>query len=675
MTPILVTTSRVLRLHGRIVTLPIFQILAHLRLSFTAFISKLALILVIGPATFFTTLPQVMATSYYVSPSGNDGHNGLSPQAAWATLDRVNQSQIQPGDQILLEGGKQFYGSLYFQAPRVGTSSNPIVISSYGQGKAIIEAQNSFGIMVQDGAGFSISNLHIRGKGLAQNQSYGILFRASQQGGTRHSGIYLDSLEVEGFRWGGIQIENYPNSADPLLNGFRDIYIMNCASHDNGDAGIQVVGGQLEAGYSHANVYIGYCQTYRNVGAPGKYWSHTGNGIVVGNTDSVLIEHCIAYENGANNSYTGGGPVGIWLWDSRDGIIQFCESHHNQTGTLDGGGFDLDGGCVDCVMQYNYAHDNDGAGYLIAAYPNSRPIRNSLIRFNISQNDGRAHGYGAIHIWKASGSQIDRVRIYHNTLYLDQPASGRPAVFKLTVEGVTGIEVYNNAFISRNGVRLVDIHQGSFAEVTMQYNAYYAHDNQPTFQRGSRIFQGISDWQTGTGQELNNGLNTAYIGHPGLSNLGHGGTLNQVGNVFSLDAYRPYPDSPLPGRGKDLSQTGEDIGPIDFFMNPIKPGNRMDIGAGVRSERGIAHFEYDHWTESSRPRAYALGEGSWKVLGLAPGIAYQYEVMNMGGQSLQTGFLGLGDTVTLSDSIPNGYYWLRLEHANSRAMLGLMLRR
>ena len=48
------------------------------------------------------------------------------------------------------------------------------------------------------------------------------------------------------------------------------------------------------------------------------------------------------------------------------------------------------------VMQYNYSHDNDGAGYGLYQGSTSAPWSNNVVRYNISQNDGRKNGYGAI---------------------------------------------------------------------------------------------------------------------------------------------------------------------------------------------------------------------------------------------------------------------------------------
>ena len=111
-------------------------------------------------------------------------------------------------------------------------------------------------------------------------------------------------------------------------------------------------------------------------------------------------------------------PVGIWAWDSRNIIIQYNESFNNKTGaTKDGGGFDLDGGMVNSIMQYNYSHDNDGPGYLLAQFSYAREHKENIVRYNISENDCRINRYGIIHIW----GDIEDAFIYNNTIFHSGP--------------------------------------------------------------------------------------------------------------------------------------------------------------------------------------------------------------------------------------------------------------
>ncbi len=66
-------------------------------------------------------------SAYYVSPEGNDENDGLSPQTAWATLDKVQSANLQYGDAVLFECGGTWYGTLKVTAG--------VAYSSYGEGE------------------------------------------------------------------------------------------------------------------------------------------------------------------------------------------------------------------------------------------------------------------------------------------------------------------------------------------------------------------------------------------------------------------------------------------------------------------------------------------------------------------------------------------------------------
>src|SRR5690348_9223605 len=58
---------------------------------------------------------QLMST-YYVSPSGNDGSSGTSSSSAWKTVAKVNAVSLRAGDQVLFQGGASFSGGLKFDS-------------------------------------------------------------------------------------------------------------------------------------------------------------------------------------------------------------------------------------------------------------------------------------------------------------------------------------------------------------------------------------------------------------------------------------------------------------------------------------------------------------------------------------------------------------------------------
>lgn len=75
-----------------------------------------------------------MGRAIYVSSvNGDDANSGYAPEKAFRSLRKVNQMEIQPGDQILLERGSVFVGE-YLHLYRGGTKEAPVVVDAYGEG-------------------------------------------------------------------------------------------------------------------------------------------------------------------------------------------------------------------------------------------------------------------------------------------------------------------------------------------------------------------------------------------------------------------------------------------------------------------------------------------------------------------------------------------------------------
>jgi len=56
---------------------------------------------------------RLLAGTYYVdATAGDDSRNGLSPELAWRSLDRVNAQVFQAGDQLLFRAGIRHSGQL-----------------------------------------------------------------------------------------------------------------------------------------------------------------------------------------------------------------------------------------------------------------------------------------------------------------------------------------------------------------------------------------------------------------------------------------------------------------------------------------------------------------------------------------------------------------------------------
>ncbi len=513
-----------------------------------------------------------IAITYYISPTGNNSNTGNSPLKPWQTISAVNLKNFN-GDTILFLGGMTFNGSLYFTSADAGTPTKPIVIGSYGTGRATIYSDSSYGIYVENAGGFKLKNLIFKGSGISTNKKSGIIFYTDKDSFALLKYIFIDSTEVFGYQQYGISIGSWK-----YRTGYRDVTVKNCYSHDNGIAGISMY---AEKPYVHKKVYIGRNIVYNNPGLPEKTSGNSGNGIVLGNVDTAVIEYCTAYENGILHKNTiDGGPNGIWAYESNYVIMQYNESHHNKSGTAkDGGGFDLDGGCTNSIMQYNYSHDNYGVGFVIAQNKGGSATTNNTIRYNISENDCRKQNYGAIQLWSAgSNGGIKNVHIYNNIIFL-KPAPGySPKGFYLKSSFITGVTVRNNIFQTTGGVEVLNLIYTSGC--TFQGNNYWSTGGSFKIKWGATTYTSLAAWRTATTQEKVNGIASGFQVDPQYSDTTRGKTFNDATKLTTLKSYKIKSTSALYNTGLNLKTLfGTNIGSRDFWGNSLSGKTKFHVGA------------------------------------------------------------------------------------------------
>jgi hypothetical protein len=133
-----------------------------------------------------------------------------------------------------------------------------------------------------------------------------------------------------------------------------------------------------------------------------------GDGIKIWGSNGALVER---------NVIRGGRmrcddyAAGIWPFASDDTVIQFNEVS-GMKGIKDGQGFDSDYLCHRSLFQYNYSHDNEGGFFLICSPGNSYNT-DTVIRYNISQNDG-INSARVFHF----GGGASNTLVYNNTIYV-----------------------------------------------------------------------------------------------------------------------------------------------------------------------------------------------------------------------------------------------------------------
>ncbi len=458
-------------------------------------------------------------TTYHVdATNGSDRNDGLSSFSAWKTLARATKKALKPGDRLLLSRGSSWAEPLRLNGQ--GTPSHPILLAPYGEGPRPK-------ILVRDEAGISadrpISAWTIRGLEVAGEKPFdpyghppgktaGIVFHQTE----RCAGLRIEDCLVHDVPGAGIALYA-GKTASTVFAGWT---IADCEVHHAG-TGI-TTGGPWPAPKDATKLIekftISGCRVHDIV----------ADGIVLSHCRDGVIERCVAWKTGVGRVKRT--PVGIWFFMARRCTIQFCESFDNHTagGKADGGGFDLDGGCIECVMQYNYSHDNDGAGYLICSYdPWNAPCLDCVTRYNLSINDGLANDYASILFWQA-----DDCRTYNNTLIT---RSASPLKFTSDTKGNT---FANNLFVvdSTHDIALV---KSAFAldRNTFRNNAYYRTGGRARFEVQAEKFMDFASFSRRLRTE------GEFEADPRLDSL-------------STIHVNPRPGSPLLGAGMKIASAG-----------------------------------------------------------------------------------------------------------------------
>ncbi len=494
---------------------------------------------------------------YYVSADGNDKNSGQSENQAWETINRVNAHSFSAGDTIYFRSGDEFSGTLKLTSSEAGTNEQRLVITSYGNGQARLNGLDGAAVYADSCHFFTLENLDLIGNGRKSgNTSDGILI-------TNSNGVRLNDLEVNGFQHSGIHIIKC-----------NDAFITSIYTHDNGFSGIHVSGNTIwdKDEYDNENLYIGYCVAENNPGDPTVLNNHSGNGILASSVRGGIIEYCEAFDNGWDMPWTGNGPVGIWIWDCTDFIIQHCVSHHNRTNPVakDGGGFDFDGGVSNSIIQYCISHNNEGAGYGLYEFGAAKPWVNNTVRYCISHDDGILNG-GSLGIWKSDESgSMRNCQIYNNTFYNSIPGCGNLWLY----DNYPGIQFRNNVFVYHGTI--LSEGEGIKDEI-FEGNLYWNLTGESSFLG----YENLEQWAEKTGKEFYRGHFTGHFADPKLIEFSFDKPIDPA--RISPETFRghiPEKGSPVIDHGLNLKEIiGLDPGSRDLPGTQVPHGQQYDIGA------------------------------------------------------------------------------------------------
>jgi len=469
-------------------------------------------------------LPE-KASVYYFSPSGNDNNDG-SINSPWKTISKLNAIQLKAGDSVCFEGAKIFTGNIIIDSADAGMNGKPVTITSYGNGKAIIDGGSRTAMTLSNTKFIAVTNLQFSGAGRkAGNTKDGVFISYSEN-------IAVDSIDVSGFQKSGL-----------LIYSSNSIDISRVYAFDNGFGGITASGEKLKSDCS--NINISYCKAENNAGDPTNFTNHSGNGILVGLCRNVTIEYSSATNNGWDMPRKGNGPVGIWCYEADSVTIQYCISYKNKTspGSADGGGFDLDGGVTNSVIQYCLSYENEGSAFGLFQYAGASNWYNNTVRYCISENDGSVSAaHAGIFIWNSSmdTNQLRDCYIYNNIIYNEKGA----AISYEPQSANAGFHFYNNVFVGNDSLIL-----------GKETNSDYLGNNWYSLKKGfsAEGFTDFKQWASAKKKEMYGG-NIAGLNNNPMFNKAGNTTITSPQDLKSFDSYRLPDNSVLRTGGLNLEQ-------------------------------------------------------------------------------------------------------------------------
>jgi hypothetical protein len=476
--------------------------------------------------------------AYYVSQKGNDNDPGTR-EKPFKTLQKINTLKLNSGDKIYLRGGDIFVGTLLVSND--GTTKDTMIISSYEteNGNAIIDGGNKEAIILQ-GNYFLLKDVDAKGSGRKTgNTTNGIRLNEV-------TNSVVENVRTEGFQKAGIE-----------LNSCKNVNLKNVFALSNGFCGISITGSLKNRS---KNILVKDCKAENNAGDPTNLDNHSGNGILAGWCDSILVDHCTATNNGWDMPRIGNGPVGIWAYESDHVTFQYCISYRNKTakGAKDGGGFDLDGGVTNSVIQYCLSYENEGAGYGLFQYSGASLWHNNIVRYCVSINDATTtEGSGGIFVWNGTDDSIQLADcvVHNNVVY----STHAPAIQFESMSRNKNFLFANNIFMGSGSV----VHGPSSGEKFINNFWWMTADNIAFCN-----YKDLTAWSAATGQEKLNGEMKGKQIDPKLKGP-FITTITDPYQLHLLTGYMLLPGSPVKNAELNLATLKIPVAPHDFYDQPV----------------------------------------------------------------------------------------------------------
>ena len=587
---------------------------------------------------------------YYVDASlGSDSNNGTSPSTAWQSLEKVNNTQFQPGDRILFKAGELWIGQLHPKGS--GTDGNPIVIDQYGAGskprfegrgqvQATVLLYNQsywelYNLEVSNLAGSNLNDanslgdfrgIHITGDNGTQlkhfrlaglnvhdvsgevnwisgtippNPEPGINFKTGWDRSKRTGGIIFDTSVVD------------PANPGNQATTFDDVIIENSIVQNTSFGNIIF---KQYAGSADNAVHVGWGE--RSSATDARFTPHTN--VIIRN--NYLSQYDTEY--GCNSIYltgvrgaviegnivAGAGTSGIELYYTDDVVIQYNEVYdtRRKAGGADHNGIDPDKATTKALIQYNYIHDT-GDGILLCQFS----FGDTIVRYNVIQN-------------------TERYPVY---LHSDQRATA---------------EIYNNTIYNTKSKYMI-YGYGSFVNATynLYNNVFYSNRADAVFTTGGNISY-MNNSYYGADFPIPVEDTKAITLNPKIANLGNGGkgSLETGPNLSSLIAYSPLSGSPIIGAGIAVAANGgidilgralyngtPDIGAIEYYGDLASTTEAITGRVTDVYNNAVANVTIELIADGQSYEATTNRTGYFELLNIPVGVSYSLVASKTGYHS------------------------------------------
>jgi parallel beta-helix repeat protein len=496
---------------------------------------KIKLLLVLFFGIFFNAYNQ---TNYYVSPTGNNGNSGSSPDQPWQTINFAAQnSTVQPGDTIqIMEGIYNEQVDITISGEGIEGIAYFITLKNYNNGDVILSGStlSDYGYLM------SLENVHhIVIEGLIFKDYQKLDAQGVRIVNCMHIHLYSNEFSNIDYSLNAIgQTPSEDENSQPIIvfgTNPDDAYPTQ---------GIEIIGNSVhdcETGWSEAISINGHIDGFEI--AYNHVYNNTNIGIVA-----------IGFEGECSNPDND---------QARNGNIHHNLVHDNSPAYTECGGIYIDG-AAQIVVENNTVYNNsygievgcENNGSISGANANNIIVRNNLI-FNNTYTGIALGGYD----YPTSGF-VEYTIISNNTLFNNDTDNNYAG--EMNISYTKNSIIQNNIFYATNPNKVLLISDNQGTGVQLDYNLYNHSNNESTdivIEWNGIEYNTLNAYQNGTSMDDN----STFVDPLFLCNSTYTPDLHLTDNSPAIEAGSP--DITYIYDSEDIDE--------EYRIN----NNRVDIGA------------------------------------------------------------------------------------------------